>query len=91
MPKKKPIRPIRPELVAPLIEILRDKGHRVADWPADERKAYRNAPDLDVAHAAVAQVRFAKAAEAIEEIIRVAQVRAFIDGVAESQSTTGFY
>jgi hypothetical protein len=43
MPKKiKTPAPVRPELIEPLTEILRDRGLDVRLWPADEAAAYRD-------------------------------------------------
>lgn len=92
MPKKKPApAPIRPELIAPLTEILSYRGQIISDWPADEAAAYRDGgPTFREGRAAVHQARIAKAAAAIDEIIRAAEVSAFIDGVSSAQDMTGF-
>jgi hypothetical protein len=95
MPKKtKMPAPIRPELIEPLTEILRDRGLRVTDWPADEAAAYRDHGGFQKGRDAMQAVRMAKGAAAIEEVfaeaIRAAELRAFIDGVASAQAMTGF-
>jgi hypothetical protein len=94
MPKKKQPAPIRPELVAPLTEILRDRGERIPDWPADEAAAYRKNGRFQAGRDAVHQVRMAKAAAAIEEVfaeaLRAAGLKGYLEGVAAAQSMTGF-
>lgn len=95
MPKKtKTPAPIRPELIAPLIEILRDRGERIPDWPADEAAAYRKSGGFQAGRDAVHQVRMAKAAAAIEtvfaEAIKAAELKAYLDGISAAQAMTGF-
>jgi hypothetical protein len=96
MPKKTELpSPIRPELVEPLTEIVRHRGNATAQWPADEVAAFRNGPGgFKAGHAAVHQLRMAKAAAAMEavfaEVIRAAERKAFIEGVSAAQAMTGF-
>ena len=90
MPKKNKPAPIRPELIAPLTEILRDRGERIPDWPADEAAAYRDNGGFQAGRDAVQQVRMAKAAAAIEEVFRTVINQACIDGVSAAQAMTGF-
>lgn len=91
MPKKtKPTAPIRPELIEPLTEILRDRGHDIRDWPADEAAAYRDNGRFQEGVDAVKAVRMAKAAAAIEESFRTVVAQAYIDGISDSQAMTGF-
>lgn len=82
--------PIRPELIEPLTEILRDRGERIPDWPADEAAAYRDNGGFQAGRDAVRQVRMEKAAAAIEEVFRPIIEKAFIDGVSSAQAMTGF-
>jgi hypothetical protein len=89
MPKKKQ-EPIRPELIEPLTEILRDRGHNIRDWPADEAAAYRDNGGFREGTDAVKVVRMTKAAAAIEEVFRGVVQQAYIDGVAAAQAMTGF-
>lgn len=95
MPKKtKSPELIRPELIEILTEILRDRGLSVADWPADEAAAYRDAGGFQEGVGAVRQVRMAKAAAAIEEVfagaIQVAELGGYLEGVSSAQAITGF-
>jgi hypothetical protein len=91
MPKKKKApAPIRPELIEPLTEILRDRGERIPDWPADEAAAYRDNGGFQLGRDAVHEVRTAKAAAAIEEVFRTVVKQAYIDGVSAAQAMTGF-
>ncbi|HEX9225204.1 MAG TPA: hypothetical protein VF885_00940 [Arthrobacter sp.] len=95
MPQKtKTTAPVRPELVEPLTEILRDRGMDVRHWPADEAAAYRNNGGFQEGRDAVHQVRVAKAAAAIEavfaEVVRAAEVKAYLEGVSAAQAMTGF-
>lgn len=95
MPRKtKTPAPIRPELVAPLTEILRDRGERVPDWPADEAAAYRKHGGFQEGRDAVHQVRMAKAASTIEEVfaglLEAAELKGFRSGVSDAQAMTGF-
>lgn len=95
MPKKtKTPAPIRPELVAPLTEILRDRGERVPDWPVDEAAAYRKHGGFQEGRDAVHQVRMAKAAAAIEEVfaplLEAAKLKGYLEGVSDAQAMTGF-
>lgn len=90
MPKKKKPAPIRAELIAPLTEILRDRGERIPDWPADEAAAYRDNGGFQAGRDAVQAVRMAKAAAALEEVFRPIIEKAFIDGVSSAQAMTGF-
>ncbi|HEX9088366.1 MAG TPA: hypothetical protein VF867_12665, partial [Arthrobacter sp.] len=91
MPKKtKQSQPIRPELIEPLTEILRDRGNDVRLWPADEAAAYRDNGGFQEGHAAVRRVRIAKAAAAIEEAFRTVVTQAYIDGISDAQAMTGF-
>ncbi|HEX9228383.1 MAG TPA: hypothetical protein VF885_17415, partial [Arthrobacter sp.] len=64
MPKKNQPAPIRPELIAPLTEILRDRGNDVRQWPAEEAAAYRDNGGFREGHDAVHQVKMTKAAAA---------------------------
>lgn len=74
MPKKtKASEPIRPALIAPLTEILRDKGNDVRLWPKDGASAYRNAKGFQAGRDAVQQIRMAKAAAALEDVIGMAR------------------
>lgn len=95
MPKKtKKPAPIRPELIEPLTEILRDRGNDVRLWPADEAAAYRDKGGFQAGRDAVREVRMAKAATAIEtvigELLRAAELKAYVDGVSAAQAMTGF-
>lgn len=94
MPEEKTVKPIRPELVEPLNEILRDRGERVPDWPADEAAAYRENGGFQAGRDAVHQVRMSKAAAAIEEVfdgvIRAAELNAYLEGISAAQAMTGF-
>lgn len=90
MPKKNKPVPIRPELIEPLTEILRDRGERVYEWPADEAAAYRDNGGFQAGRDAVHQVRMAKAAAAIEEVFRTVITQAYIEGVSDAQAMTGF-
>jgi dihydrofolate reductase len=91
MPKKtKTPKPIRPELIAPLTEILRDQGLDVRQWPADEAAAYRDNGRFREGHDAAQKVKMAKAAAAIEEVFRPVIEKAFIEGVSNAQAMTGF-
>lgn len=95
MPKKtKTLAPIRPELVEPLTEILRARGERVPEWPADEAAAYRKNGGFQAGRDAVYQVRMSKAAAAIEEVfaeaIKAAETKAYLNGIAAAQAMTGF-
>lgn len=95
MPKKTMSpKPIRLELVEPLTEILRDRGERVPDWPADEAAAYRKHGGFQAGRDAVRQLRMSKAATAVEEVfaevIRAAELKSYLEGVASAQAMTGF-
>lgn len=91
MPKKtKTPAPIRPELIAPLTEILRDRGLEISQWPADEAAAYRDNGGFQEGVEAIKRIRMAKAAAAIEEVIHAAVQQAYIDGVSAAQAMTGF-
>ena len=95
MPKKtKAPNPIRPELIEPLTGILRDRGLDVRLWPADEAAAYRDNGGFQEGRDAVTRVRMAKGAAAIEdvfaEVIRAAELKAYLEGVSAAQSMTGF-
>lgn len=90
MPTKKQAPPIRPELIEPLTEILRDRGHDIRDWPADEAAAYRDNGRFQEGLDAVKKVRMAKAAAAIEEVFRTLISQAYIDGISDAQAMTGF-
>ena len=95
MPKKtKAPNPIRPELIEPLAGILRDRGLDVRLWPADEAAAYRDNGGFQEGRDAVHEVRIAKAAAAIEdvfaEVIRAAELKAYLEGVSAAQAMTGF-
>lgn len=91
MPKKsKTPAPIRPELIEPLTEILRDRGIDVRLWPADEAAAYRDNGRFLEGRDAVQKVRMAKAAAAIEEVFRIVVLQAYLDGISDAQATTGF-
>ncbi|WP_230854576.1 hypothetical protein [Arthrobacter terrae] len=91
MPKKKKTpAPVRAELLAPLTEIVRDRGLDVRHWPADEAAAYRDNGGFLEGREAVNQVRIAKAAAAIEEVIRTIIQEAYIDGVRDAQVMTDF-
>lgn len=92
--KTKAPEPIRPELIEPLTEILRDRGDRVPDWPADEAAAYRDAGGFQEGTAAVRQIRMAKAAAAVEDVfaavIDAAELKGYLDGISAAQTMTGF-
>lgn len=95
MPKKTKTQvPIRPELIEILTEILRDRGLRVADWPADEAAAYHEHGGFMEGRDAVQQVRMSTAAAAVEEVfadvIRAAELKAYLEGIASAQAMTGF-
>jgi hypothetical protein len=95
MPKKtKTPEPIRPELIGPLTEILRDRGERIPDWPADEAAAYRDNGGFQAGRDAVHEVRMAKAAKAIEKVfaeaIKVAELKSYLEGISAAQAMTGF-
>lgn len=95
MPKKtKPSAPVRPELIEPLTEILRDRGERIPDWPADEAAAYRDNGGFQEGRDAVQKVKMSKAAAAIEEVfaeaIRAAGLKAYLEGISAAQAMTGF-
>jgi DNA-directed RNA polymerase specialized sigma24 family protein len=90
MPTKKQAQTIRPELIEPLTEILRDRGLDVRHWPADEAAAYRNNGRFQEGRNAVDRVRMAKAAAAIEEAFRTVVTQAYIDGISAAQAMTGF-
>jgi hypothetical protein len=95
MPKKtKAPAPIRPELVEPLTEILRDRGLDVRLWPADEAAAYRDNGRFQEGRDAMQSVRMAKAAVAIEKVfadaIKDAGLKSFLEGVSAAQAMTGF-
>jgi hypothetical protein len=95
MPKKtKKPAPVRPELIAPLTEILRDRGERIPDWPADEAAAYRNSGRFQEGRDAVHRVRMAKAAAAIEKVfadaIKAAELKSYLEGISAAQAMTGF-
>lgn len=90
MPTKKQAQPIRPELLEPLTEILRDRGHDIRHWPADEAAAYRDNGRFQEGVDAVKRVRMAKAAAAIEEAFRTVITQAYIDGISDAQAMTGF-
>ena len=91
MPKKtKKPAPVRPELIEPLTEILRDRGVDIRLWPADEAAAYRDNGRFQEGRNAVDQVRMSKAAAAIEDVFRTAINQAYIDGVSGAQAMTGF-
>lgn len=86
--------PIRPELIEPLAEILRDRGERVPEWPADEAAAYRKHGGFQEGRDAVREVRMAKAAAAVEEVfagvVEAAELKGYLDGIAAAQAMTGF-
>lgn len=92
--KTKALPPVRPELVEPLTEILRDRGLVIQDWPADEAAAYRDNGGFREGVEAVRQVRIAKAAAAIEEVftavVEAAELKGYRDGVSDAQAMTGF-
>jgi hypothetical protein len=94
MPKKTKTQPIRPELIEPLTEILRDRGLDVRLWPADEAAAYRDNGRFQEGRDAVQAVRMSKAAAAIEEIIaeavRAAERKAYLEGISSAQAMRGF-
>lgn len=95
MPKKtKTPEPIRPELIEPLTESLRDRGNDVRLWPKDEAAAYRDNGGFLEGRDAMRQVQMAKAAAAIEDVfaavIRAAELKAYLEGVAAAQAMTGF-
>lgn len=95
MPKKtRTPKPIRPELIAPLTEILRDRGERIPDWPADEAAAYRNNSGFQEGRDAVHQVRMAKGAAAIEEVFaeafKAAELKSYLERISAAQAMTGF-
>ena len=95
MPKKtKALPPVRPELVEPLTEILRDRGLEISGWPADEAAAYRDNGRFLEGRNAVLQLRVAKAAAAIEGVfaaaIEAAELKGYLDGVSDAQAMTGF-
>jgi dihydrofolate reductase len=92
MPKKSTPEavPVRPELIEPLTEILRDRGLEISHWPADEAAAYRDNGGFQEGVEAIKRLRMAKAAAAIEEVIRAAAQQAYIDGVSDAQAMTGF-
>ncbi|MFJ5696159.1 hypothetical protein ACIP9X_20260 [Arthrobacter sp. NPDC093125] len=87
-------KPIRPELLEILTEILRGRGLMIADWPADEAAAYRDAGGFMEGVDAVHQIRMAKAAAAIEEVfhgvIRAAERKAYLEGISAAQAMTCF-
>lgn len=85
MPKKNQPGPIRAELIAPLTEILRDRGERVPDWPADEAAAYRDQGGFQAGRDAVRQVRMAKAAAAVEAVFRPVIEKAVIDALSRAK------
>jgi hypothetical protein len=94
MPKKKTPAPVRPELIEPLTEILRDRGERVPDWPADEAAAYRKHGGFREGREAVHKVRMSKAAAAIEEVfagvVDAAELKGYLEGIAAAQAMAGF-
>ncbi len=94
MPKKNQPAPVRAELIAPLTEILRDRGERVPDWPADEAAAYRKNGGFQAGRDAVHQVKMSKAAATIEaafaEALRAAERKGYLEGISAAQSMTGF-
>jgi hypothetical protein len=95
MPKKtKKPAPIRPELIEPLTEILRDRGLDVRLWPADEAAAYRDNGRFQEGRDAMQAVRMAKAAAAIEEVfadaIKAAELKSYLEGISAAQAMTGF-
>lgn len=95
MPKKtKTPEPIRPELIEILTEALRDRGLIIADWPADEATAYRDAGGFQEGVDAIHQTRMSKAAAAIEEVfagaIQAAELGGYLEGVSSAQAMTGF-
>jgi hypothetical protein len=90
MPQKNPESPIRPELVSALTEILREHGNVVDVWPADEAAAYRDNGGFQAGLEAVMTIRFAKAAASLDVIIRAAEMKAYVDGIADAQAMTGF-
>jgi hypothetical protein len=94
MPKKNQPAPIRPELIEPLNEILRDRGERVPEWPKDEAAAYRKHGGFQEGRSAVHRVRMAKAAAAIEEVfeeaIKAASLKSYLEGISAAQAMTGF-
>ncbi|MET4144124.1 hypothetical protein [Arthrobacter sp. UYCo732] len=95
MPKEtKKLAPIRPELIEPLTEILRDRGERIPDWPADEAAAYRKNGGFREGRDAVHEVRMAKTAAAIEEVfaevIKAAELKSYLEGISAAQAMTGF-
>lgn len=94
MPKKKTPAPIRPELIDPLTEILRDRGERVPDWPADEAAAYRKHGGFQAGRDAVLEVRMAKAAAAVEDVFagvaNAAELKGYLEGIAAAQAIAGF-
>lgn len=95
MPKKTTALPlVRPELVAPLTEILRDRGLVIQDWPADEAAAYRDNGGFQEGVEAVRRVLLSKSAAAIEDVVadavRAAELKGYLDGIAAAQAMTGF-
>jgi dihydrofolate reductase len=75
MPKQTKIpEPIRPELIEPLTEILRDRGLNVREWPADEAAAYRDNGGFQEGVTAVQQVKrlAAKRRERLPSVIEKA-------------------
>lgn len=60
-PKKtKALPPVRPELIEPLTEIVRDRGLEISGWPADEAAAYRDNGRFLERREAVQQLRIAR-------------------------------
>lgn len=95
MPKKtKTPGLVRPELIPILAEILSERGLEVSLWPADEAAAYRDSGGFMAGREAIRQVRLAKAAAEIEtvfgEALRVAELKAYVEGVCSAQAMTGF-
>lgn len=92
--KTKALPPVRPELVEPLNEILRDRGLEISGWPADEAAAYRDNGRFLEGRNAVQQLRVAKTAAAIEEVfaplLEAAELKGYRNGVSDAQAMTGF-
>jgi dihydrofolate reductase len=83
--KKNVPAPIRPELIEPLSEILRDRGHDIREWPADEAAAYRDNGRFREGHDAAQRVKMAKAAVAIEEVFRPVIDKAVIHALSRAR------
>ncbi|QOT19681.1 hypothetical protein HMI59_21530 (plasmid) [Paenarthrobacter sp. YJN-5] len=95
MPKKtRPPAPIRPELIEPLTELLRDRSPVIQDWPADEAGAYRDIGGFVEGRNAVQKLRMAKAAAAIEEVfagvVSASELKGYLNGIAAAQAVAGF-